>query len=159
MSGWKSYVSTCLRIADLVESRRELGTTPIFNKTAVGRDDAIWLSIGIYLLEYLSDKAEEFGTEYVSIMPAAESLLRQYPQLCDDDIQFVCKVLSHENIFHFSDGVKIFPVGKTALIEQLSSSRHYRLSQTGRLATDIANKSFLSAQICIIVNDLRKGSS
>lgn len=141
MSSWKNYVAACLRIADLVESRREPGTAPNFNKTAEGRNDALWLTVGIYILEFLSEKAEDVGAEYVSIMPAVEALLRQYPLLNDDDIQFVCRLLSCETVFHYSDGEKVFPVGKTALIEQLSSSRHYRLTQTGRLATDIANKS------------------
>ncbi len=141
MSSWKNYVAACLRISDLVESRREPGTAPVFNKTAEGRSDALWLSVGIYLLEFLSEKAEDIGAEYVSIMPAVEALLRQYPILNDDDIQFVLRLLSFETVFHFSDGEKTFPVGKTALIEQLSSSRHYRLTQTGRLATEIASKS------------------
>ena len=153
MPGWKYYVATCLRIADLVESRREPGSVPVFNKTAQGRNDALWLSVGIYLLEYLSEKAEDIGADYVSIMPAAEALLRQYPILNDEDIQFVCKLLSCETVFHYSDGEKIIQVGKTALIEQLSSSRHYRLTQTGRLVTDMASK---SSEVVYSDDDARK---
>ncbi len=138
-SNWKYYVASCLRISDLVESRREPGTAPVFNKTAEGRDDALWLTIGISILEYLNEKAEDIGTEYASIMPLVESLLHEFPILNDDDIVYICRVLSLETVFYFSEEDKIFPVGKTALIEQLSSSRHYRLTQTGRIVTEYAN--------------------
>ena len=140
MSNWKNYVAACLRVADLVESRREPGTAPSFNKTAEGRSDALWLTIGIYILEFLSERAEDVGSEYVSILPAVEALLRQYPTLSDDDIQFVCKLLSCETVFYFSDGEKVFPVGRTALIEQLRSSRQYRLTATGRMTCDVARQ-------------------
>jgi hypothetical protein len=141
MVGWKNYIASCLRISDLVESRREPGTAPIFNKTAVGRSDALWLSLGINILEYLNDKAAEVGSEFTSIGPIIEVLLRQYPAINDDDILFVCRVLSTETVFHCPDGEKIVPVGKTALIEQLSTSRQYRLAATGRMVADMANRS------------------
>lgn len=153
MSGWKNYVASCLRITDLLESRREPGTATVFSKTTEGREDALWLSIGIDILEYLSDKAETAGTEFVSIAPHAEALLRQHPCLNDDDIQAVCKLLASETVFHFPEGEKIIPVGKTALIEQLSSSRHYRLSKTGRLVVDLANS---SSQMAYSDDDARK---
>lgn len=140
MSSWEYYIASCLRIADLVESRRELGTVPVFNKQAVGREDALWLTTGISILEYLKERAGEVGTEYVSIFPVIEALLHDYPSVQEDDIMYVCHVLSCETVFHYSDGEKVYPVGQTALIEQLNISRQYRLTKTGRRVTNYANE-------------------
>lgn len=141
MASWKNFVASCLRVADLVESRREPGTAPVFHKTAEGRQDALWLSIGIEVLEYLSDKAGEMGSEFISIAPLLETLLRLHPSLNDEDILFVCKLLASETVFPFPEEEKVIQVGKTALLEQLSTSRYFRLSKTGRLVVDMAHSS------------------
>ena len=145
MLHWHLLIASTLRLVDLVDSAHEPGGNPLFNReTRKGRDDSLWIELGILVLEFLREQSAAASHDYVSILPFLEQVEETYPEVKEEDIQYVCSVLSTPclaNLPEFSpDGsIRNMPTKQTNLIEQLGhGKRMYRLSAAGQMAISLA---------------------
>jgi hypothetical protein len=142
---WSQYIAASLRLIDLVDSTHDPGAAPIFNREErKGREDSLWIEIGILLLEYLREQSAAASHDFVSIAPFVEDVQECYPNITEKDIQYVCAVLSTPCLVSLPeflpDGTRRnVPTKQTNLIEQLGhGKRSFRLASTGQLAISLA---------------------
>ena len=146
MIHWPTFIASSLRLVDLLDSTHEPGKVPVFNREErKGRDDALWIELGILLLEYLREESDKNSHDFVSILPFVEMAKNRFPVLQEDDVLYVCSVLATPCLVHLPDFMpngetKLTPTKDTNLIEQLShGKRLYRLTPAGRIALSLAS--------------------
>jgi hypothetical protein len=142
---WSQYIAASLRLIDLVDSTHDPGAAPVFNREQrKGREDSLWIEIGILLLEYLREQSAAASHDFVSIVPFVEDVQERYPNITEKDIQYVCAVLSTPCLVSLPeflpDGTRRnVQTKQTNLIEQLGhGKRSFRLATTGQLAISLA---------------------
>jgi hypothetical protein len=145
MLHWHLLISSTLRLVDLVDSSHEPGGNPLFNREVrKGRDDSLWIELGILLLEFLREQSAAASHDYVSIVPLLEQLTETHPDVKEEDVQYICSVLSTPclaNLPEFSpDGsIRTLQTKQTNLIEQLGhGKRMFRLTAAGTMAISLA---------------------
>lgn len=145
MLHWLPFIASTLRLVDLVDSSHEPGGSPLFNREIrKGRDDSLWIELGILLLEFLRQQSAAASHDYVSILPFVEDVSKVYPDIKEEDIQYVCSVLSTPclaNLPEFlPDGsCRRIQTKQTNLIEKLGhGKRMFRLAAAGQMAISLA---------------------
>lgn len=145
MLHWLPFIASTLRLVDLVDSSHEPGGSPLFNREIrKGRDDSLWIELGILLLEFLRQQSAAASHDYVSILPFVEDVRKAYPGIKEEDIQYVCSVLSTPCLANLPEFIpdgscRRVQTKQTNLIEKLGhGKRMFRLAAAGQMAISLA---------------------
>lgn len=152
---WNELITATTKLVDLHDSNREIGTSLAAPpETRPGRDDALWLSIAIELLEYLHIETQETNESWIFIGTLIKGLAQKY-EVSEDDILYVVIYLSTPskiNFSNFSEAGQFTKTStkKTALIDRPRNKYidRCRLTEVGHSAIKISKitQSFLYAK-------------
>ncbi len=152
---WNELISATVKLIDLHDSNRDIGSGIVPPpETRPGRDDAIWMSIAIELLEFLHVETQETNDSWIFIGSLIKELAQKYA-VSEDDILYVVIYLSTPskiNFSNFSETGQLTKTStkKTALIDRPrnKSIDRCRLTEVGHSALKISKitQSFLYAR-------------
>lgn len=152
---WNELIAATVKLIDLHDSNRDIGSGIVPPpETRPGREDAIWLSIAIELLEFLHVETQETNESWIFIGSLIKELAQKY-SVSEDDIIYVVIYLSTPskiNFSNFSNTGQLTKTStkKTALIDRPrnKSIDRCRLTEIGHSALKISKitQSFLYAK-------------
>lgn len=152
---WNELITATVKLIDLHDSNREIGSGIVPPpETRPGREDALWVSIAIELLEYLHIESQETNESWVFIGSLIKKLAQKYDVL-EDDILYVVIYLSTPSKINFSNiseegQLAKTSTKKTALIDRPrnKSIDRCRLTEIGHSTVRISKitQSFLYAK-------------
>lgn len=143
---WIPFISSVARLIDLHDSGHLPGSVPVFGRDRedrTGRNNGLWLDVGICVLEYLRDADAGASGAFISINSLVEHIRHRHNNLSDDDVRYVITVLSTPSIFYYlspedSDN-SLRSTKETALIERSRQADMCRLSKMGRISVSLAH--------------------
>lgn len=132
------FLSSSLRLVDLIDSKHTVGGSYIVNvkEERTGDSKGYWLDLAIHLLEFLREQEINANRSYVHLDDYYNHIKVRHPGVCMDDLLYVASTLCSPTIFEYIEPTEDLPVPRatkeTNLLERSKTKTGYRLSNHGR---------------------------
>lgn len=144
---WRAYLTSAIRLVDLHDSGHSVGMPAVApSEQRPGHPEGLWLDLGIQLLEYLGERDAEANGSWVLLDEFCAHVCARYPNLMDEDVQFVVTILSTPSTLTLvrdvagSSRPTPYTTKETALLERPAHklTDRCRLTPTGRRAIGLS---------------------